>query len=159
MRIIFILFLSCFVCAACAAQTFNNPAAMGPPTLIYKTKKNYDKLVPIQLSDDKKTIVAYPAPTDVFYDGKLAYPTKLKNGYLLDNRGIGKNVAFLKMTYQAYAKLKELPSLEKLFALIIDSDPLLELYDAGSRYNFQDVPKEMNQLIADKKLGTLQRIQ
>jgi|DewCreStandDraft_4_1066084.scaffolds.fasta_scaffold56998_2 hypothetical protein len=98
------------------------------PVIIYKTKANYDKNVPVILSDDKKDIVSYPDITDVYYAGKLAYPTQLADGYLLDNRGIGKNVAFLKFTYEEYSKLSSTPTKEELLGYIIDKNPLLELY-------------------------------
>ena len=66
----------------------------GPPTTLYKTKADYNNKVPVTLSEDKTKIVSYPSPKDVFYNGNFAYPTPLAQGYLLDNRGIGKNVAY-----------------------------------------------------------------
>jgi hypothetical protein len=70
------------------------------------TKKNYDKNVAIYLLEDKKHITGYPHPSDV---SEKSYPTSLKNGYLLDNRGIGTNTAFISMTYEEYAALKNVP--------------------------------------------------
>jgi hypothetical protein len=99
-----------------------------PPTLVYKTKLDYFYNVPVTLNDEKTMITSYPDVKDVFYKGELAYPTKLENGYLLDNRGISKNIAFLKYTYEEYSKLEKTPDLEVLFKSIIDNDPLLELY-------------------------------
>ena len=81
-------------------------------------------------------------------------PTPLKNGYLIDNKGIFPNVAFLNLTYDDYAKLKDVPSLEKLYALIIDKDPLIELCDCGKRNSFDDIIKQLNQLIEENKLST-----
>jgi hypothetical protein len=135
--------------AACTSQKnakmieldFNNP-----PTYVYKTKADYSKNVPVLLSEDKTKIIAYPAPTDVYYNGKLAYPTELSKNYLLDNRGIGLNVAFLKMTYEEYSQLKEVPSLKVLFDQIIDNDPLIELCNCGNRNQFNDI-EVLNQLV------------
>lgn len=146
-----LILIICF-CVACVSQK-QFSFSVGQPTLVYKTKQNYDKLVPILLSDDKTEIIAYPAPTDVYYQGKLALPTKLKKGYLLDNRGIGKNVAFIKLTYQEYAKLDKAPSLTELYAMIVDKEPLLEIYNCGNRASFSRLVKQLNQIIEQGKLA------
>ena len=124
------------------------------PIIVYKTKKNYDKNVGILLSDDKKMIVGYPHPTDV---SARSYPTPLKNGYLLDNRGIGQNVAFISLTYEEYAALKTHPSSAELLNMVIDNDPLEEMYYCGGRTNFSDIIAELNQLI-DKKFEGCHRL-
>jgi hypothetical protein len=124
------------------------------PTIVYKTKKNYDKNVAIMLSDDKKTIVGYPYPRDV---SQRSYPTSLNKGYLLDNRGIGKNTAFISMTYEEYAKLQAAPSLQQLEQMIIDKDPIKEMYYCGGRTGFSELIPQLNQLI-DQKFKDCQRI-
>ena len=75
--------------------------ASSAPALLYKTKGDYADLVPVTLSEDRLSIVAYPAPSDLA--GHLPRPTALAQGYWLDNRGIGPNTAFLKLTYADYA--------------------------------------------------------
>lgn len=65
------------------------------PVIVYKTKSDYFNLVPVVLSDDKSKIISYPSPTDI---NSSLLPTKLKNGYLIDNKGIQPNVAFLSFT-------------------------------------------------------------
>jgi len=117
-----------------------------PPTIIYKTKKNYDKNVAIYLSDDKKKITGYPAPTDV---SAGSYPTVLKNGYLLDNRGIGKNIAFISMTYEEYATLKKVPSIAELESMIIDRDPIKEMYYCNHNLRYSDIA-ELEKVINNK---------
>ncbi len=107
---------------------FQNVRALAP-VIIYKTKSNYDKNVPVLMSDDKKDIISYPDIIDIYFGGKLAYPTQLVGGYLLDNRGIGKNVAFLKFTYEEYSKLSSTPTKEELMGMIIENNPLIELYN------------------------------
>jgi S-methylmethionine-dependent homocysteine/selenocysteine methylase len=92
------------------------------------------------------------APTDIYYQGKLALPNKLKQGYLLDNRGIGKNVAFIKLTYQEYAKLVKAPTLTELYAMIVDKEPLLKLYNCGNREDFSNLVKQLNQIMEQGKL-------
>ncbi len=127
------------------------------PTIVYKTKRDYYNRVPIILSEDKKSVISYPAPTDIYYRGKLAYPTKLKNGYLLDNRGISKNVAFTKYTYEQYSKLKKAPTENQLLESIIDKDPLIDFVNLGSRADFQeDEVGKINQII-DADFKNVQR--
>jgi hypothetical protein len=117
-----------------------------PPTIIYKTKKDYNKNVAIYLSEDKTKIVGYPAPTDVSAN---SYPTPLKKGYLLDNRGIGKNIAFISITYEEYAALKKVPSISELENMIIDRDPIKEMYFCGFSGQYAEV-SELNKLIGNK---------
>ena len=124
----------------------------GPPTIIYKTKKDYNQFVPVILSEDKSKIVSYPHPKDVFYKGELAYPTKLKSGYLLDNRGINSNVAFLNITYEDYSKLEKAPLPDELFLMISDKDPLIEIYNCGNRYTFKNEISDLNKLIENNGL-------
>jgi hypothetical protein len=91
-------------------------------------------------------------PSDLYVDGKLALPSKLKKDYLLDNKGIGRNVAFLNLTYQEYAALKTVPSLKELYVLIQDKEPLLELCDCGNRTKLTDPEKQLNLLISKDEL-------
>jgi len=85
-------------------------------------------------------------------NGKYSYPTQLEKGYLLDNRGINNNVAFLNMTYEEYSKLETVSSLDKLFSIIIDKDPLVEIYNCGNKYTFKNVISDLNKLISNNEL-------
>ncbi len=67
----------------------------GPPTIVYRTREDYRLNVAVTLNDDKTEVVGYPGQNDVYYKDLIAYPYPLKNGYLLDNRGINKNTAFM----------------------------------------------------------------
>ncbi len=124
----------------------------GPPAIVYKTKKDYFNLVPVILSDDKSKIVSYPAVSDIKIGGEYTYPTKLFNDYLLDNRGITKNVAFLSLTYEEYGKLEKTPAPEELFKKIIDNDPLMEIYKCGLKSDYKNIVEEINQMIQENKL-------
>ena len=124
-----------------------------PPTIIYKTVKDYNKNVAIYLSEDKKTITGYPDPSDV---SSASYPTLLKKGYLLDNRGIGKNIAFISLTYEEYAALRKVPAIADLEKMIIDKNPIKEMYYCGNRGTYSDV-SELNALI-DSKFKGCQRV-
>ena len=125
----------------------------GPPTIIYKMKNDYSRNVPVTLSDDRLTIVNYPAIEDISMNGKYPVPTVLKNGYYLDNRGIGPNVAFTKYSYEEYSKLATTPAVEELFRAINDKDPIVEMYDCGNRLRFTDIEAEINQLIEKSDLA------
>jgi hypothetical protein len=126
-----------------------------PPVLVYKTKRNYNNLVPILLSDDGKTIISYPHPKDLIVGSGYPLPTILNDGYLIDNRGIGRNVAFLSITYEEYSKLENVPNIEELYKLIIDKQPLLELCNCGTKTNFKNIEKEINYMISNNKLKTI----
>jgi hypothetical protein len=126
----------------------------GPQILVYKTKKDYSNLVPVLLSEDKTEIISYPHPNDLTVGNGFPFPTVLNREYLLDNRGINKNVAFLKLTYQEYSGLKSVPTLKELFDYILDNDPLVELCDCGNKAAFPDPAEQLNMLISKRKLRT-----
>lgn len=139
-------------------EIINIDYSAGPTTFLYKTKDNYSKYVPITLSDDKKKITSFPHPTDIFYKGKFAYPTQLEDGYLLDNRGISANVAFLNISYDEYSKLEKAPSIDSLFEMILDDDPLVELYDCGNRYQYKNEVVELNSMISKNQLKQCKKV-
>jgi hypothetical protein len=126
---------------------FRNP---GPPTMVYKTRKNYNDKVAIILSPDKSEIISYPDPADI--DMSKVLPAPLANGFLLDNRGIDPNVAFLKMTYAEYAKLPKAPSKEELYKMIIDKNPIKEMCNCGNRKSIDDPVSQINYLITHREL-------
>ncbi|HPE86503.1 MAG: hypothetical protein PHU97_06920 [Bacteroidales bacterium] len=121
-----------------------------PPLIVYKTKGNYNQLVPVLLSSDKSHIISYPHPTDLLRGGTYTYPTPLDNGFLLDNRGITEDVAFLEYTYEAYTALDSIPNAETLYGLILDKDPLEAFYIMGSRLRYDGNTAVLNQQIKDK---------
>ena len=112
--------------------------------VIYKTKADYSQYVPVTLSDDGSSIVSYPAPTDVYYHGVIALPTRLADGYLLDNRGITPHSSFVRITYDDYSKLKDAPPLSELYKMIIDKAPFTEMYDLGERNDYTDAIGSIN---------------
>lgn len=115
----------------------SSPVRMLPKAVIYKTKKDYNNLVPITLDASHTKVISYPAPSDLVN----AKPTLLANGYLLDNRGIGVNSVFTGFTYDEYAALPQAPSIEELLASVVDFDPFVEIYvtnDARSSTNGVD---------------------
>jgi hypothetical protein len=148
--------------AACKGQNkitftpdFETPA---PPAMVYKTKADYSNLVPVLLSDDKTEIISYPHPGDVKAGDGFLTPTQLTDGYLLDNKGIGGNVAFLNLTYTAYAALENAPTLKEMYALIVDKDPLVELCNCGNKKALSDPKKQLDALIKNKQLRTVCKV-
>ena len=133
-------------------ETIKVVSMPGPPAIVYKTKKDYFNLVPVILSDDKTKITSYPALTDIKKGGDYTYPTRLLNDYLLDNRGISKNVAFLSLTYEEYGKLGKTPTSDELFKKILDNDPLLEIYKCGMKSDYKNIVEELNIMIREDKL-------
>lgn len=150
--VIILFFYACGNMKVSKIKKFQPQYTPGPQVLVYKTKKDYSNLVPVILSDDKTEIISYPHPSDLSVGNGLPFPTILNNNYLLDNRGININVAFLKLTYQEYSELKSIPTLKELFDYILDDNPLIELCDCGNRTAFSDPVKELNLMISKDKL-------
>ena len=119
----------------------------GPDAIIYKTRGDYRLLVPVTMNDEKTAIVSFPAPGDLKYKGKPALPTELEKGFLLDNRGITRNVAFTSYSYEEYMALEKTPTKEDLLTRIVDPDPLTEMYNCGKRAAYRDEIVELNKII------------
>ena len=118
-----------------------------PKVIVYKTRKDYTRNVPVTLSADRKQIVSYPSIQDVKIGNRYTYPTRLANGWLLDNRGISRYVAFLTYTYEEYAALPATPAPSELMEQILDSDPLTDMRFMGNRYQYTDLVDELNEQI------------
>ena len=163
-----ILFLPLFFLSSCAKKITpegtakpsgdQQPAIPSPPCIIYKTKADYNKNVPVMLSADKSKIISYPDIKDIYYSGSLAYPTRLADGFLLDNRGIGPNVAFLNITYEAYRNLSKTPTVDELMKLILDKDPITVMFQCGYRSRYTDIEKELNEMISSGNLKNCKRL-
>jgi hypothetical protein len=130
----------------------------GPHVIIYKTKKNYNLLVPVLLTKNKKQLVSYPDVSDIRNLPELPLPDTLTSGYLLDRRGIDGSVAFLNITYVEFAGLRETPVPEVLLRMILDSDPLTEMYDCGPRKQGIDLIGYANSLISNGSLRQQRRL-
>jgi hypothetical protein len=127
--------------------------AAGPPVIVYKTKADYYSNVAVSLSPDKSRILSFPDVMDVSVDRDLMlYPTRLHAHYLLSNRVLDKNSAFLNMTYSDYAALSKTPSPEEIYAKIIDKDPFAEMYFCGNRYSYKNLEPELNRIIDNNQL-------
>jgi len=123
--------------------------ASQPPLYIYQTKADYHRFVPITLSEDRKTVISYPDPSDLRYG---IPPEKLARGYWLDTRGIALQVAYTNYTYKEYALLSAPPSLDTLVARLVDTNPLTRFCQCGSWYDYGNIKKELNRMIRKDQL-------
>jgi hypothetical protein len=110
------------------------------------------------LNKEKTEIVSYPAPTDLKYKGEVALPSSLENGYLLDNRGINADVAFINLTYEEYMALDKSPTKDELMGLIIDYDPILEMYSCGKRSTYTNEVEELNAIILKGDFSSFRKL-
>jgi hypothetical protein len=165
MRITILAACCCMALAACDStqsvaqhktkKTLIKPTfTLGPAAQVYKTRKDYANNVPVILSDDKTKIVSYPDPKDFSNQDHYPVPVALHKGYLLDQRGIGAHVAYLKLTYKEYAALAKAPSMQEMMGMIIDKNPLTELCNCGNKQTFSDIETQLNDLIDAGKLKT-----
>ncbi|MDD4847365.1 MAG: hypothetical protein PHR53_01175 [Bacteroidales bacterium] len=119
----------------------NGSVSAIPPVIIYKMVKDFSNYVPVIMNKDKTEIVSYPSVKDIKVTAK---PTALINDYWLDNRGISKNVAFLKYTYEEYSKMTTTPTVDVLMKNIMNKNPLLEIYNCGKKSDYKDLVKDLN---------------
>ena len=134
--------------------TGGSPASTSPIVYVYKTKADYLHRVPVLMDEARTRILSYPAPGDLKMGNGLRLPTVLDKGYLLDNKGIGSNVAFLTYTYEEYSQLPTAPSMDDLMSHILDKYPLWEIHAFGLRADYKDIVPELNEKIAE---GILQK--
>ena len=133
-------------------------SSTGPDAIIYQTKADYNNLVPVILNDEKTKIVSFPAPGDLTYKGQIAIPTILEDGYLLDNRGISENVAFLIITDEAYISMAVTPGKDRLMHKILDKDPLISMYNCGKRQLLKNEVEELNTYILDNDFSKFTKL-
>ena len=129
-----------------------------PQVIIYKTKGDYSRLVPVILSKDKKSVISYPDIKDVKRGDSYTYPTSLQKGYWLDNRGISEDVAFIRLTYKEYAALPRTPLAEELYGMILSRNPIKKMYACGLRHTFTNLEEELNKALLSGDLSAYTRL-
>src|SRR5207248_199510 len=125
--------------AGCAPAVDYSP----PPAIVYMTRGDYSDKVPVMMSEDRKTILSFPDLADLRRDSLKSLPVQLVNGYLLDNRGIGPQVAFLRLNYDEYAGLKQPPTPDQLISNLLDTDPIVEMYNCGNRNAYKNIKNDL----------------
>lgn len=119
-----------------------NSAKTYPKAVIYKTNGNFADKVPVTLSNDRKSIIAYPAPSDV----RNQQPVALAEGFYLDRRGISPNSAFTRYTYAEYAAMAKAPGARQLKEAIIPGAIVTEIVELPFPVG-QATPQQCDSLI------------
>lgn len=122
-----------------------SPVAMVAPVVIYKTRGNYNNLVPVRLDNSGSRIVSYPAPSDLIRNGKYATPVELADGYLWDRRGVSANSVFTDYTYDVYASMPSAPSVDEILKHVKYRKPFEEMYIVEGMRN--PSVEQLNELI------------
>lgn len=117
------------------------------PVIVYQTRADFTRLVPVTMNAAKDRIVAYPAPGDLYHNAELSLPVKLKKGYLLDRRGISPNSVFTSYTYEEYSRLDAAPSIRELQERIIEKEPFVTMVDCSSIRGSDNPAGELKRLI------------
>lgn len=99
------------------------PAAL-PQAHIYRTNVDVDANVPVTINPADGTLISYPAPGDI---NGATMPVVLRDGWLLDRRGVSANTRFLRYTYSQYAALLEAPSPAELLEAILPDARVTEI--------------------------------
>lgn len=122
------------------------PVEAIPNAVIYLTNGDYSNNLPLTMVGN--TIASFPAPTDV--SQKYSTPIRLKDGYLLDRRGISPNSVFTRFTYAEYASLPAPPPVEELKASIIPGSKVTEIRELPMNIaEAVDDTRRVNTLITD----------
>lgn len=87
-----------------------------PRAIVYRTSVPCADLVPVQLSPDGRSLISYPAPSDL--TGGQSAPVALDGGWWLDRRGIGPSTVFTTYTYAEYSAMAQAPTQADILAHI-----------------------------------------
>ena len=97
-----------------------------PRAVVYRTDRDYSELVAVTLDATGKRIVSFPDPADL--RGTDPRPLPLRDGWLLDRRGVGPRTAFLDISVSDYAALEKAPSADSLLRHVKVRSPFTEMY-------------------------------
>ncbi|MCF0213682.1 MAG: hypothetical protein HUK13_09775 [Muribaculaceae bacterium] len=87
-----------------------------PKARIFTLNGDYADHVPVGMNPDHTVITSFPAPTDI---NANSAPIPLANGFYLDRRGVSYDSGFTRWTYDQYAKLPQVPSMQQLMLSVI----------------------------------------
>jgi hypothetical protein len=156
MRCLVLLWL--IILAGCKAEEVKTSLKETAPVTIYQTSSDYSGLVPVQLSPDGQRIVSFPDPRDLKVGDRWLKPVKLKNGFWLDQQGVGRNTAFLQLNYEEYAALPAVPDSATLLELILVRKPFMSMYACGRKSDFGNLVVELNQAVVKNRLDRFKKI-
>lgn len=113
---------------------------------VHKPKQDYSSYVPVEFSQDQKTITSAP--------GRIDSPIKLVQGFFMGNT-MGQNTAYLSITIEEYNSHDPLLPIDSLYKYILETDPFLEYYiseDNDLRNDFGVDTLLINNLIRESNL-------
>lgn len=93
----------------------SRPIGVLPKATAFQMNGDYADNVAINLNPDG-SLAYFPAPTDIT---EASRPVDLGNGWWLNRQGISGRSVFTRYTFEEYAKLKNVPSVEELKKAII----------------------------------------
>lgn len=107
------------------------PMGMVLKATAFRMNGDYSNNVAITLND-AGNVTYFPAPTDITENSR---PESLGDGWWLNRQGISENSVFTRYTFEEYASLPKVPSVEELKASIIPGSRVTEIvrlpYDAS----------------------------
>ena len=123
----------------------NNPGPQAMPyAQIYRTSGDFDSYVPVTVNPVDGKLVSYPAPGDIT---GASMPVVLRDGWLLDRRGISPDTRFVRYTYSEYHDLSQAPSPEELVGSIIPDAVVTEIVSLPYKVG-EATPAKVDSLIA-----------
>ena len=141
---IIMLFIVFSACKKTPSQT-GVTTMLPEPVIIYKVDSDYIDNLIVQTSEDGKSITAFPGQSDA----AKQKPLKLAGGYYL-KRMTGDS--YLSISIDDYAEAKRDFSAGDLEKLILDEDPVTELYDCSDCLSSDTAA--VNRFILEGKLST-----
>lgn len=117
----------------------SKPMNAVPKATAFRMSGDYSDNVAITMNGDN--IVYYPAPSDITENSK---PISLGDGWWLNRQGIAQNSVFTKYTFEEYAKLKQVPSVEELKASIIPGAHVTQIHVLP--YSINDAPSKLHEI-------------
>jgi hypothetical protein len=152
MRPVFAAILTIIVvisaCRKTASRT-DSTTMVPEPVIIVKVDKEYAERLTVQTSDNGREITAFPAQSEA--SGQK--PLNLSGGYYL-RRMTGDT--YLSISIDDYAEAKRTFSPGDLERLILDEDPVIELYDCSACVSTDTVA--LNRFIKEGGLSTCIRL-
>ncbi|MEI7765284.1 MAG: hypothetical protein WCI93_01725 [bacterium] len=144
--LLFIIGASYFTQKKSTQQQKTEVGAIFQGALVFKTNKDYSKYVWVGLYPDKSKVSSYPGKGDIFL-----YPQiKLHNGYYTDDINIPG--VPINITLDAYSKMAEEPDPSIMYNLILDKDPISELYQCPFLYPNAEGAVTINSYIDNNQL-------
>ena len=109
------------------------------------------------MDEKREQILSFPSPVDIRAGSRINAPILLEQGFLLDQRGIHPNSAFLTTTFEEYGKLTSTPTNEELMALVSDTDPFVIMYRCNIKRE-DDLVLKLNELIRNNNFDNCIRL-